>query len=523
VKPVTPRRLTEVSGSSSSYGGLYVAPAASLGVVRSRISPWVWSTMAAIAFVAALGVFLPAWRGVGSLASDSYMTLYAGRWIALHGIPHHEVFTIAAGGRSWIDQQWLAELIDYETWRIGGYAGIALLSVGMIALSYAVLAALMLRRGASVVVTVCCCAIAILVALPGMFIRSQIFALVLFALLLVLCLSDAEHDRPLRRLILLLPLLALWANIHGSVLIGASLGMAYLLFRALMAARKGLGRSAVGCSVLALAVGLMPLATPYGLQIVHYYKAVLGNSAIAASVSEWRPPAFPDPSFFLFVVPLALVLASLTSQLIKRRRPSWVLVTATAATAVATAMARRNEVWFAMTAAVLIADSARTWLPTEKPSRAFVLVMTAAALGVASLGVGMLAMRTAGQYEALTPIRAITATAAYASHHPCVRILADNPTASALLWHDPSLAGRVAFDSRLEQYSKRALDRWIDFQLASGSRWLVTIRGYQVLMGSSTYPTLVQQLKRLPDGVLLAHEPRGIAVINGAPASRCTA
>src|SRR5438309_4436867 len=55
-----------------------------------------------------------------TLVRDSWMTLVSGREIARHGIPHVETLTAIAHGRAWIDQQWLAHLAFFETWRLGG-------------------------------------------------------------------------------------------------------------------------------------------------------------------------------------------------------------------------------------------------------------------------------------------------------------------------------------------------------------------------------------------------------------------
>jgi hypothetical protein len=491
------------------------------GVRSVRISKRAWAGAAAIAFVAALGVWAPTMHVVSSLLSDSYMTLYAGRWIAQHGIPHHEVFTIAARGRAWIDQQWLAELTDYELWRTGGYAAVALVSVASIGLCYGMLAAVMIKRGTSVVLAVCCSAIAIVVALPAMFIRAQTFAFPLFALLLALCLDDAEHERPRRRLILLLPLLAVWANVHGSVLMGAGLAAAYLVYRAISMARQGARRAAWECGALAVGALLMTLATPYGFGITHYYVNLLGNHGIAAASPEWRPPA--GLTLLAFVAVLALVLASLAALLIRRRRPSWLLVSATAATAVAAAIASRNDVWFAMVAVLVIADATRGLMATATPSRRFASILATVAVGLAALGIADLATHTPAQYEQLTPVHAIAAAAAYASRYPCARILGDNDAASALLWLDPSLAGRVAFDARLEQYSEPQLDRWITFQVADTKQWLNTTRGYALLIGSTKYnPSLVHRLARLPNATTLVHDSRGIAVVNTSSNGRCS-
>jgi hypothetical protein len=135
----------------------------------------------AVGFVAALALLLPAWHVVTALLSDSYMTLYAGQWVAAHGIPHHEVFTVAAHGRAWVGQQWLAELIDYEAWRVGGYGALGLLNGLLIAGAYAAVASCIARRRASTVETIACGLVALLAALPAMFIRAQNFALPLFA------------------------------------------------------------------------------------------------------------------------------------------------------------------------------------------------------------------------------------------------------------------------------------------------------------------------------------------------------
>ncbi|MGH2869573.1 MAG: hypothetical protein ACRDNK_18660 [Solirubrobacteraceae bacterium] len=269
----------------------------------------------AIGLVGTVALCLPAWHVVTGLLSDSYMTLYAGRWIAAHGIPHHEVFTVAARGRAWVDQQWLAELIDYETWRVGGYGVLGLLNALAIASSSAMLAALALRRGASLVLAVACCTLAAIVALPAEFIRAQNLALPLFVVLLALCLTDAEHDEPRRRIVLIVPLLVLWANLHGSVLIGVGLGCAYLTYRGLVMARRGQWMAASGYCALALVAGLTPLATPYGTHIITYYQELIGNPAVAAAAPDNRPPSLSAANSLFFFTPLGLTVAAL----VKRR------------------------------------------------------------------------------------------------------------------------------------------------------------------------------------------------------------
>jgi hypothetical protein len=84
---------------------------------------------------------------------DSYLDLAAGRVIAHDGIPHREVFTLAARGRPWIDQQWLGQWLYYEAYRLGGYPAVGALSAFCIAVAFGVLAGYMLHRGTSTVRT----------------------------------------------------------------------------------------------------------------------------------------------------------------------------------------------------------------------------------------------------------------------------------------------------------------------------------------------------------------------------------
>jgi len=360
-----------------------------------------------------------------------------------------------------------------------------------------------------------CCGLATVIALPALFIRAQDFAFSLFALLLALCLTDAEHEQPRRRLVLIVPLLVVWANLHGSVLLGVGLACAYLTYRGAGLARRGKWSAATRCWALVLAAALTPLATPYGVHILTYYRDLLGNPAVAAAAPEDRPPGLADPASVAFFVPLALTLVAVVVSAVKRQRLPAAVVGAVGLTAVATVLASRNVVWFGMTSAILLAGVARQWLPTAPPSRRFLASLMAAAAGVAALAVGLLLAPSGGGYEKYTPLRAISAAASYAAGHAGALILGDNAASSALLWHRPRLAGRVAYDARLERYSPPSLDRWIHYQVATGAGWPATTRGYQLLLGSTQYnPALVHRLASAPGTWLLAQDAHGIAVVN---------
>ena len=45
------------------------------------------------------------WNLPGHIASDTWMTFAYGREVVDHGLPHHDLLTVWAHGRTWIDQQ----------------------------------------------------------------------------------------------------------------------------------------------------------------------------------------------------------------------------------------------------------------------------------------------------------------------------------------------------------------------------------------------------------------------------------
>src|SRR6478609_4542027 len=175
-----------------------------------------------------------------ALAADGWMALLSGRVVAQHGLPSHDTLTIWAHGRTWVDQQWLAQLGLYGVDRLGGLPLVMLVHALLVTLGLAGAAVLARRLGGSAR-SVTWTALPVLVAYwPGAAVmRPQSFAYPLFVAVLWLLLDDLRlHSR---RVYLVLPLLVLWANLHGSVIVGAALLAGYALSRS--PARSGGSRA----------------------------------------------------------------------------------------------------------------------------------------------------------------------------------------------------------------------------------------------------------------------------------------
>jgi hypothetical protein len=182
--------------------------------------------------------------------------------------------------------------------------------------------------------------VALVVATPATFliVRAQLFSLALFPVLLLLL--RAEARAPSRRIWLAVPLLALWANLHGGVLLGLAVVAAYLVLDR--------PRSTPVTALAALALsGAALLATPAGLRTINYYASVLHGEAAAGHYGLWAPLSLREPLDLLFVaIAVPLVVAAF-----RGRMRLWELATL-AGLAWLSVEAQRNGIWLLVFAAV---------------------------------------------------------------------------------------------------------------------------------------------------------------------------
>ncbi|HET7379330.1 MAG TPA: hypothetical protein VFJ24_04740 [Gaiellales bacterium] len=446
------------------------------------------------------------------LNTDGFLALSGGREITLHGLPMTDPMTVAGAGRSWIDQQWLGQVVLYRVWHLGGYASVTIVSAALVASSLALLCHLLLARGASPRRALKWTTLALCGALVDVSARTQDFAYPLFVLLLMLLFGASSSSvRPSRRWALcVLGVLVLWANLHGSVLVGAGLTAAVCGYRAIT--RQADQR--LGYLTVAMLAPLTVLATPYGLSIMEYYRAVLGNGAIRQYSSEWQPALPTNIAAIGYLVVLVTVLAVVCTGWRKGVRPSLELGATALVLGVAGLSALRWGAWAAMVGVILATDVLNRSDPVDardpRPPRLVIpttaVVATAVALGFFTAGVA--------SFLNQTPTGAMTAAARYADGHPGTRLLADDVSASALLWLHPELRGRVAYDGRLEIYRQadtRAWERYI--RVRPGGMALA--RSYQVLVASKMNGSLVHALRGLPGVRTVYDGSDGIVVVRG--------
>jgi hypothetical protein len=447
-----------------------------------------------------------------AIKPDSWYTLLAGREIARSGLPHHDTLTVIAHGRDWVDQQWLSQLAGYGLWSVGRWPlALAGNSLAYLA-AFGVLAAAARRCGATERSTALVVPICFIVGLSNTAFRAQIPAYLLFATVILLLLLD--ELRPSRRVYLVLPLLVIWANVHGSVVLGAALvalrGVVLAVGR--LRSRTPPRAWAIRAALLTLVPWLCIFVSPYALGLPSYYRKVLWNPEFSKLVGEWGPATARSQPIFYVLLFAALWL---TSRAHRSLGPFARL--ALLATGIAGLVAVRNIVWFALAAAAIVPLALdNLWRPTEAPRRrAANLVLASLSAIAVVVALGLMAAHTKEWFEQNYPAGVARAVAASAAADPRRTVFATDLDADWLLFKEPALAGRVAFDTRFELLTSPELRRLAAFLRQGGPNWRRAADGYSILVLNTEEGPPARAVTG-PRGRILASSRGTVAVLRPA-------
>ena len=428
--------------------------------------------------VPALGaVVLSAWLPT-LVAQDTWLALVAGRQIRESGLPDDDTLTVWAQGVDWVDQQWLGQLALYGLHALGGFRLLGLAHLVVLLLAFTLALVFARRTGGSSRSTALVGAIALFVALSNTIIRTQVFAYVLFVVVFWLLASDAR--RPSLRVLYVLPVLVLWANVHGSAVLGAGLVLAWAVAGAIAARRNARWKhDLVRHGAVVVAAALCLLASPYALELPSYYRDVLGAGEFRELVTEWRATTFTrEWPFFVLALPSLWLAAR------EWRRLSLFEHLALVYTLVGALQAIRNIVWFAFVAIMVIPRALDgAWPIKDAPLRPrfnVALSLTAGALAVVAVAVA--AAHPSRWYTPDYPDAAARAVGRAATADRSLRVFANEKYADWLLWKEPELGGKVAYDARFELLSGDELRAISRFRRRVSSNWRAPAAGYGLVV-----------------------------------------
>ncbi len=168
------------------------------------------------------------WAGMFPIrgSNDPWWHLKTGKilwqYFQAHGFsfPPFDVFTYTGAATPWVNHEWLADLIFYAAYAIGGIQGAIVLKSLILALTFALFAYYIRRLGAEIEFACLGALIALLASLGTIFLRPPIFTYLFVVVFLHLILT-AHRGGNIRRTLLLAAISEIvWINLHGGAILG---------------------------------------------------------------------------------------------------------------------------------------------------------------------------------------------------------------------------------------------------------------------------------------------------------------
>jgi hypothetical protein len=246
--------------------------------------------------------------------------LFGEETIRQRAIQKEDIYSYTSAGTSWINHEWLAEVILAGVYHSADSAGLVILKLLVVLLTAVLLIAVIrMQTDSSFIPCYLLLHSGYLIARDS-FIRPQLFTCLLFTLsLLVICL----YEKNSRWSLLSLPLIMLfWVNLHGGFLAGLGIFTAYVLGR-LVEIKPGetvRSKRSLHCTLL------LPLVLIWGATLLnpHIFGLwqFLFHSLIRPRtfVSDWRPVGLHlEHIGFLALFTISVLTVVISNH---RRRPS---------------------------------------------------------------------------------------------------------------------------------------------------------------------------------------------------------
>lgn len=220
---------------------------------------------------------------------DTWWQIAAGQWILRHGaVPHTDPFSYTFAGAPWTAHEWLSELLSALAFRAGGWDGLLMLYGAAAALAFGLLA-VHLARWADGLCLVLLLLLGLACTAGSLLVRPHLLALpVLEAWTAGLLIARSRNAAPS---LWLLPLMVLWANLHGSFILGLALPLPFALEAVIATAGRDRGRVVRSWAVFIAGAFAAALATPqFWHGLVFPFRLIRMHDL--AAVTEWRPTDF---------------------------------------------------------------------------------------------------------------------------------------------------------------------------------------------------------------------------------------
>lgn len=279
-----------------------------------RAGVWLGTAEIVVAAAIMLIALVIVWLAPATVG-DLFVTLAGGRDVLAGRLGAADAWSFTTHGRVWLNENWGAGAVFYLLFQALGYGGLLGLKAVLIIVGalFSVLA--VRKRGAPSVIALTVVAVGLVLARNYFILRANLFTLALAPLLLWLLYQAAEKPRLVWFSI---PLLIVWANLHGGFIFGAGMMALWALAQSMpdLIAKgpQGLRRHwplyAAGFAAV-LGAGLL---NPFGLKTLTMPFAMM-QKTIWSNIHEWQPlwvsDLFLDWRIFLLAAGLPVLLLAI--------------------------------------------------------------------------------------------------------------------------------------------------------------------------------------------------------------------
>jgi hypothetical protein len=395
------------------------------------------------------------WLGIGVYAvllvcgdrllndSDTYWQISVGQWIIDHAaLPRTDIYSFTKAGEPWTSSSWLSQVLLAGSYNLAGWAGPVVLASASIALTFALLAFILGRRIPSTYAIVVTLA-ALVLSTPHFLARPHVLVLpVMLAWAYGLMSASERGEAPS---LWLLPLMALWANLHGGFIFGLVLAGGFAidaLWNADVARQKPL---ALRWALFGIGALVACCATPYGWGSILAARKILDLGELLHLIYEWMPADFTSLGAFEISI-LVLIAAALYSG-VKLPPPRIALVLGLLHMALS--HVRNLEIFALLLPLVVLAPVASQFALQPARFGKLTAPLASAAVIAVLLGASTWALAAKSAFsppEVQSPAAAVEALLAL---HP-KRVLNDLPFGGYMIWRKMP----VFIDGRAELYGE---------------------------------------------------------------------
>jgi hypothetical protein len=432
----------------------------------------------AIFLLALTGVIVAVVAAKGLADPDYFWHVTAGKLIASSGVPSTDPFSFTWGGKPWTPHEWLSELLIYQIVSRFGTGGVLVVFGLLSAATLAVIAFVLRRLGLRILAIIAALVIGVLVMSPYFTVRPQVISWLMLGALIAFLMSVREGHSV--RMVELVPLFILWANLHGLWVVGLGVLFVFVAFTLIGRTHlktRNARRWAAMAFVGALLASMVTPAGPAG--ILYPLRYIDSGDWGLAHILEWQSPNFHDPAHLgLLLLVIVLIWNG------GRATPGW-LVLLSWIGVVAALVSLRNAPVAAVLAMPTIAfgiDARLGERQTRVPREPSVRVQLARRLMELAVAAVVIA--------AAIVIRPPSLTAGAASYpargvdqlleiNPSARVLAEYGWGGYVIFRMYERGGRVFVDGRNDMYDQSILEDYSAIRAANPG-WQDLVNRYAV-------------------------------------------